>query len=173
MYQSFSYNKEGVLEDIRFKYKEFTRGGRDNKYGKAIADYNASEDYLYGVYQKKLSELETWRLNEIALWKTGKSNRFKFDIEKEFKAKKLQLDRELEDAMIIIKDEYDVASRNAPTRDKLKWFGSALGLSAAEILAAGKFGEMAGSNNLGTSILGHTLLAGQLGTIHDRLKERY
>jgi hypothetical protein len=133
MYKSFNYNNEKeALEDInlisyirdsRDKTAALLRGGRNNKYGKVMADYNTEIKYITSLYEKAKSDLEAERLKELELWKSNKSNSFKFEIEKKYKLLGLQIDQEYEKAILIIKDKLEFDKKNASIKDKIKYYG--------------------------------------------------
>ena len=133
MYKSFNYNNEKeALEDInlisyirdtRDKTAALLRGGRNNKYGKVMADYNTEIKYITSLYEKAKSDLEAERLKELELWKSNKSNSFKFEIEKKYKLLGLQIDQEYEKAILIIRDKLEFDKKNASIKDKIKYYG--------------------------------------------------
>ena len=133
MYKSFNYNNEkealeginliSYIRDSRDKTAALLRGGRNNKYGKVMTDYNTEIKYITSLYEKAKSDLEAERLKELELWKSNKNNSFKFEIEKKYKLLGLQIDQEYEKAFLIIKDKLEFDKKNASIKDKIKYYG--------------------------------------------------
>ena len=132
MYKSFNYNNEDILEDINLisklrksgdKTAALLRGGRNNKYGKVMTDYNTEIKYITSLYEKAKSDLEAERLKELELWKSNKSNSFKFEIEKKYKLLGLQIAQEYEKAILIIRDKLEFDKKNTSIKDKIKYYG--------------------------------------------------